>query len=97
MSCSVNQLDELADVDRFDGAMRRNGQRSSVLANEYAMAAFLMPPVNAMLSRYRLQICDLPIPRIAPHCGDQLGRSVHGRDTTRETGVMLRLAAICAA
>ena len=57
--------------------MSWNRESPPVFANEHAVAALLMPPVDAMLSCNCLQIGDLPVARIATHSGNELCSCVH--------------------
>jgi hypothetical protein len=59
--------------------MGRDGQRSAVIAYEYAMAALLVPPVNAVLAGHRLEIADPPIQLAPSHHGKKLGCACHAR------------------
>ena len=58
--------------------MRRDRQGSSVIADEDAVTALLVPPVDTVLLRDSLKIGDLPIQPIAPRGGEKRGRRVHG-------------------
>jgi hypothetical protein len=53
------------------------GQGSTVFSNEHAVAALLVPPIDAVLARNSLQVADLPIKLGSPHGGEELGCCVH--------------------
>lgn len=47
--------------------------------DEHAVAATVVPPIDAVLLRYRLQLFDSPIQRIAIHGFEQFDGLVHGK------------------
>ena len=46
------------------------------------MAAAVVPPIYTVLLRYRLQLLDTPVQRIAMHCFEQFDGLVHNEDST---------------
>jgi len=71
--CSIDEFDELPHVDRLDRSVRWYGQGSTVFSYENAVAALLVPPIDAVLACDRLEVADLPVELGSPHRGEELG------------------------
>ena len=46
--------------------MRWDGQGSTVFSDEYAVAALLVPPINAVLAHDSLEVANLPVELESP-------------------------------
>jgi hypothetical protein len=57
--------------------MRWDGQGATVFSYENAMTTLLMPTVDVVLARHRLECTYLPVQWTSAHGNKELGRCVH--------------------
>ena len=76
-SQTVDERDELADIDRLDWLARGHRDLASVRRAESDVTCSGLPPAHPVPARHRLQVLNPPILLVAPHSRQDFGRIPH--------------------